>query len=93
MHPTYKDGDVIIATRLYCDHKVEVEDVFVYKPPSVTHDGVEYVIKRVRDVRKSDGFLFFIGDNENNSYDSRNYGHVSRQRLVAKVIKPRKRGA
>lgn len=92
MFPTYLDGEIVLATRLYRRSKIKVGDVFIYRPPSSTHEEVTYVIKRVRDVRKSDGRLFFIGDNENNSYDSRNYGYVSSNALVAKVIKTRKRG-
>lgn len=92
MHPTYKHGEIVIATRIFSYSKIKVGDVFIYRPPSSTHEEVTYVIKRVRDVRKSDRYLFFIGDNENNSYDSRNYGYVSSNALVAKVIKTRKRG-
>ena len=92
MYPTYKDSEIILATKVFSREKIKVGDVCIYRPPSVSHEGVEFVIKRVVDIRKNDGYLFFIGDNELNSYDSRNYGYVSRQNLVAKVIKPRKRG-
>lgn len=87
MYPTYKDGEFLLASRLY---KLKVGDVVVFMPPSTSHSEVEFVIKRVCEIK--DSKLFFMGDNRDDSYDSRDYGYVDRSRLIAKVINQRARG-
>lgn len=88
MYPAYKNKEKIISTRLFYPDKLKSGDVVVFIPPSKTRDEIQFVIKRVYAVNE-DGKIFFLGDNSEISYDSRDYGYVDKSRLVSKVIKPR----
>ena len=79
MYPTFKDGDIIIGCRL-CS--IERNEVYVFHPPV----GEKYVIKRLTQVSSTTNKLFFEGDNPDHSYDSRMYGYVARDKVVAKYI-------
>ena len=80
MYPTFNDGDIILGCRLYHTKK---ESIYVYRPPL----GEKYVIKRLKHINPSNPHkLFFEGDNSRNSYDSRMYGYVSQNKLVAKYV-------
>ena len=56
MHPTYKDGDIVLGCRLY---SLKKNEVYVYRPPV----GEKYVIKRLTQVSSTTNKLFFEGDN------------------------------
>lgn len=79
MYPTFKNGDIILGCRL-CS--LERNAVYVFHPPV----GEKYVIKRLTQVSSTTNKLFFEGDNPNYSYDSRMYGYVSRDKVVARYI-------
>lgn len=79
MNPTFNDGDIILGCRLF---SLKVSDVYVYTPPV----GHKYVIKRLSRISRSRGNLFFEGDNPNDSYDSRMYGYVDRDKIVARYV-------
>lgn len=80
MYPTFNDGDIILGCRLLKDFKVG--NVFIYTPPV----GEKYVIKRLTQISSITGKLFFEGDNSDNSYDSRMYGYISRDKIVAQYL-------
>ena len=86
MYPTYKDSEIIFGTRIY--RKIKVGDVIVYKSPNENRT----VIKRVAEIKKFHGDLFYycLGDNLDNSYDSRYYGSISSKSIVCKVINQRR---
>ena len=79
MNPTFKNGDIILGCRLY---SLKRKSVYVYHPPV----GEKYVIKRLTQVSSTTNKLFFEGDNPDNSYDSRMYGYIARDKVVAKYI-------
>ena len=82
MYPTLKDGDLMLGCRLF---SIETNSIYVYRPPV---EGHRYVIKRLT-VQLGEGKnnrLFFEGDNPEHSYDSRMYGFVSRDKVVAKCL-------
>lgn len=89
MQPTYIDGEIVFSTRIFSRKRIKIGDVMILTPPKKTRDEVKYVIKRVCDIK--DGKYFFMGDNRRDSYDSRNYGYVSKEHLVSKVINQRER--
>lgn len=81
MFPTYKDKEIVLSSRFY---KIKQGDVYVYKTPTN-----EVVIKRLSHSRGNK--LFFLGDNRENSLDSRYYGTVPESYIISKVIFCRKR--
>ena len=80
MSPTFNDGDIILGCRL-CHH-LKSGEVYIFTPPV----GEKYVIKRLTLISCITGKLFFEGDNPDNSYDSRMYGYISRDKVVARYI-------
>ena len=79
MYPTYKDGDIVLGCRIF---SIKRGGIYVYHPPA----GEKYVIKRLTRIINFPNLLFFEGDNSEHSYDSRMYGCISNQDLVAKCI-------
>lgn len=80
MCPTFNDGDIILGCRL-CRH-LTAGKIYVFTPPK----GEKYVIKRLTSISHITGKLFFEGDNVEHSYDSRMYGYISRDKLVAQYV-------
>ena len=86
MYPTFKDGEIILATRLFRKSKLKKGDVVIYHAPN---DGHRVVIKRIDKINTHSGVMYCLGDNSEVSYDSRMYGYVSLRKLVCKPIKQR----
>lgn len=78
MFPTLYDGDIILTCRLY---KLKVDSVYVYESPE---EKGKFVIKRLKDI--SDGRLYLVGDNLDNSYDCRHYGPVRGSSIKCKYL-------
>lgn len=91
MLPTYKDGDVLLTTRLFNRNKLKIGQVYVYKRVN-EDDGQEHlVVKRLTDVVSYpllglENQCYFEGDNPEESYDSRQYGFINAEQIVSKVI-------
>ena len=81
MLPTFVEGDNLWSVRSYLC-KIRVGDVVVAKPYKCNN---KLVIKRVHSIKN--GYYYLLGDNADESYDSRNYGWVSKKEIVAKVMK------
>ena len=79
MNPTLKDGEVVLVDR---EANIEIGDIVVAKHP-VEQDSE--VVKRVARISDA-GAHFLIGDNLDDSIDSRHYGPVSRDYIKGKVI-------
>jgi phage repressor protein C with HTH and peptisase S24 domain len=79
MHPTLERDTIIIALGLI---KYREQDVIV-----INHQGIEK-IKRVEKITKDK--LFVTGDNTAGSTDSRNFGWLNKEMVIAKVVWPRK---
>ena len=87
MYPTYDDGSIILTERV-SNLEIEKGEVYVFKRP--TSDGKTLrVIKRVHDIEFKDGKMlcYILGDNPPMSYDSREYGYIDSEEVVAKVTK------
>lgn len=87
MYPTYVDGEIIFSTRLYRKSKLKVGDVVVYYAPN---EKRRIVIKRIAEIDLNAGVMYCLGDNADESCDSRVYGYVSLDRLICKPIMQRK---
>ena len=85
MYPTYRDDTILLTTR--CFSKYVPGEVYVYNRHE---DGDNRtVIKRLKDVVIQEGqtYLYFEGDNPEESYDSRYYGYVHHSLVELKVVK------
>ena len=87
MIPTFKDGDIILSTRFF--HGYKIGEVYIFSPPD-TKDPKKLVIKRLTKIMDTylspNEYLYFMGDNRADSNDSRNYGVVHSDKVVAKVL-------
>lgn len=78
MSPKLSPGQLLLATPLF--KRLRAGQVII-----VEHEGKEKV-KRIERIR--DNQLFVIGDNLEASTDSRHFGWVNRNQVVAKVVWP-----
>ena len=84
MSPTLIDGQVVLSRHLRKKEVLEINGIYIYKPPD---EPKKMVVKRlVGFLNESKLNYFFQGDNLKNSYDSRYYGFVSRDRVLMKVV-------
>lgn len=78
MAPTLQAGQIVIGRRT---SQLEPGDVVI-----VSHDGIEK-IKRIE--RRQGELVYLLGDNPSASTDSRSFGWVLAQAIVAKVVWPK----
>ena len=83
MFPTLTDGEFYLGRRVFRKTKCKIGKIYVYRPPYEDHTE-KFVIKRLVDIK--DGKYFFLGDNSDDSYDSRYYGYVPCDNVVAQLI-------
>lgn len=81
MYPTFKNGEYLHARRIKSNEDLVRNHVYVFTSPTG-----EIVIKRLKFITQHG--LYFIGDNTSCSYDSRSYGYVPRETVIAEVIYP-----
>lgn len=82
MWPTLEPGRLVLGRRWF--RRVRPGDVIMFR-----HQGLEKV-KRVQQVEARR--LFVVGDNPDTSTDSRHFGWIEANSIVAKVIQPNKNG-
>lgn len=80
MYPTLKNGDAVLVDK--APEIIEVNDIVLAKHPV---EQVSEVIKRVQKINER-GHYFLVGDNLENSNDSRNFGAVTRDYIKGKVV-------
>lgn len=83
MFPTLTDGEFYMGIRVFRKDKCKVGKIYVYRPPYESEEE-KFVIKRLADIK--DGKYFFLGDNADDSYDSRYYGYVDSKNVVARLL-------
>lgn len=83
MFPTLTDRETYFGRRIFRKDKCEVGNIYVYRPP-YDSDEEKFVIKRLADIK--DGKYYFLGDNPDDSYDSRYYGYVDSKNVVAQLL-------
>ena len=79
MNPTLKDGEVVLVER---EAAIEVGDIVIAKHP---FEQDSEVVKRVERVNER-GHYFLVGDNLEESNDSRHFGAVTREYIKGKVV-------
>lgn len=89
MEPTYHERDILLCRRVVFKnlHNYYSSEVYVFKAPYEDEEKY-FVIKRVSycisETRTK--HLCMLGDNPSESYDSRMYGLVPSNNVVAKVL-------
>lgn len=81
MLPTLNDGDYVLI-----DKKPKyyfLGDICVLTPPN----ELNLVVKRITKMNLQISEYWFLGDNRNNSKDSRYYGWVKEEQIEGRVIK------
>ena len=79
MSPTLKDGEAVLVDR---EAKIEIGDIVVAKHPI---EQTSEVVKRVERINQH-GHYFLVGDNLEDSNDSRHFGAVTREYIKGKVV-------
>ncbi len=79
MNPTLKDGEVVLVDRA---GKVEIGDIVVAKHP-IEQTGE--IVKRIERINEY-GHYFLVGDNLEDSNDSRHFGAVTKEYIKGKVV-------
>lgn len=84
MYPTFVEGETVRGRRLFFKKNLKVGKVYIIR----LYDDIRgsyFAIKRLANIK--DGKYWFLGDNSEVSYDSRNYGYVDPKQVVAVVYK------
>lgn len=79
MNPTLKDGEVVLVDR---DAEIEVGDIVVARHPIEQNSEL---VKRVGRITEQ-GNYFLVGDNLEDSNDSRHFGAITREYIKGKVV-------
>lgn len=79
MYPTLSDCEVVLVDR---NAHISVGDIVVAKHP-IEQDTE--LVKRVESINK-DGNYFLVGDNLENSNDSRHFGAIARDYIKGKAV-------
>ncbi len=78
MKPTYLQNSVVIAWRWFI--KLHIDDIVICKDP---RDG-RLIMKRIAKIENNKYYV--LGDNPKQSTDSRTFGWLEKENIVAKVI-------
>ena len=79
MNPTLRDGETVLVDRAA---EIGVGDIVVARHPV---EQISEVVKRVARINER-GHYFLVGDNPDDSEDSRHYGAVTREYIRGKVV-------
>ena len=84
MEPTYHQNNLVPCKRIHVRSvkQLTVGNIYIFRSPL---DTKKLVIKRLVSVSKTE--CYFMGDNPLQSLDSRFYGYVPLENIVAEVIR------
>jgi nickel-type superoxide dismutase maturation protease len=79
MEPVIKNQEsVLVSNLVYWFKKPKIGDIVAFR------EAGKILIKRITKIKE--GKYFLTGDNQKDSLDSRNFGLISRQEILGKVI-------
>ena len=79
MNPTLKDGEVVLVDK---EAEIAVGDIVIAKHPFEQNSEIVKRIERINHL----GHYFLVGDNLDDSNDSRHFGAVTREYIKGKVV-------
>ncbi len=84
MEPTFRSGAIAIQMDAW---GIKEGDVVLFKTPEWEKwpEGDDIQCKRIGHI-KGDNEFWLLGDNEDKSYDSRQYGYINRTNIYKKVL-------
>ena len=82
MLPTLVDREVLIMRRVIRKKYIQEGKIYVYLHPYEN----KLVIKRLSEYLEGTKDCFFLGDNPTESYDSRDYGYIKAERIIAVLL-------
>lgn len=80
MEPQIKNGSTVLVSNIFYIFKnPKVNDIIAFK-----NAAGKVLIKRI--TKKENGSFFIEGDNKKDSSDSKNFGMISKDKILGKVI-------
>ncbi len=79
MYPTLRDGEKVLVDRAA---KIKAGDIIVARHPI---EQTSEIVKRVKEINER-GNYFLVGDNLEDSNDSRHFGAVTKEYIKGKVV-------
>lgn len=79
MNPILSDGEIVLVDR---NAEIEIGDIVVAKHPL---EQTSEIVKRIARINEH-GHYFLVGDNADDSNDSREFGAVTRKYIKGKVV-------
>ncbi|MHB8443452.1 MAG: nickel-type superoxide dismutase maturation protease [Patescibacteria group bacterium] len=82
MYPTIADGSVVFISFLkYLFLPPKVGDIVVIKTDKFNNI---LILKRISDIKNNEYYV--LGDNLNDSFDSRKFGYIEKRHIIGKVL-------
>jgi phage repressor protein C with HTH and peptisase S24 domain len=80
MEPIFKNGDTILVSGLlYLFKNPKINDIVAFK-----EKNGKILVKRIKEIK--DGKFFACGDNKKDSLDSKDFGFISKEFIIGKLI-------
>ena len=82
MSPTLAKGDIIVCDLWIDTQNLQVGDVIVFEHP---YRKNIHAVKRIENINNASGVMV-LGDNLDGSVDSRAFGEIRNERIIARVF-------
>ena len=80
MEPRIKNGELVLLSGIpYWFKSPRINDIVAFKDSRDTA-----MVKRITEIKN--GRYFVLGDNKNESLDSRKFGYITKKQIIGKII-------